>query len=151
MEQELVPATTEPSLGSLQTIYKVAPIISSRGGDDDGVGLGVHRTAQLVPLAAGDIVPLPQAPAQVGAILPTPGRTIVAGGNNRIVFDDDGTVIFPQAGAPLADRAGDIKIIILFVSSDHADRLLCFFHYTIADGGKSRKARNRCKKVTKNP
>ena len=89
------------------------------GGRDDGVHLRVDRAAQLIALAAGHVHGLPGAVAQVHAVLPATGRAVIAGGDDLVVFDDDGSIAPPHTGGPLQHGLGDIQVIVLFVDALH--------------------------------
>ena len=83
------------------------------GGGDDGVGLGVHAAAQLVPLAAGNAQLLAVAVAELGAVDAPARRAVVARGEDLVVLDDDRAVFAPQAGRAVEHRVGDVEIIFV--------------------------------------
>ena len=84
------------------------------GGGDDGVGLGVQRAAKLVSLTARNAQRLAHTGADVVAILASARSSVVAGGDDGIVLDDDGTVVLAQAGRSLRDGLGNIQIVVMF-------------------------------------
>ena len=90
------------------------------GGGDDGVHLRVDRAAQLIPLAGGDVHGLPGAVAQVHAVLPPPGRAVVAGGDDLVVFYNYGTVGQNKIDKIVGSYTYDNMIIpsIRFVTND---------------------------------
>ena len=97
------------------------------GGGDNGVGLGMDAAAQLVPLAPGDLHGLPGAVAQVRAVGPAPGGAIIAGGDDLVVFNDDGAVEPAQAGGPLQNGLGDVEIIVFLADPLHGSSSGPFF------------------------
>ena len=68
-------------------------------GGDDGVGFRMDGTAHLVAFAAGDAERVAHTVIDVGAVLSASGRTVVARGDDDVVFHDDRTVMLAQAGA----------------------------------------------------
>ena len=70
---------------------------------------------------------LPGAAAQIHAVLPAPGGAVVAGGEDLVVADDDGSVFAPQAGGALQHALGDIQIVVFLVNPVHCLSLLCRF------------------------
>ena len=70
-------------------------------------------SAQLVPLAPGYIQVGTHTEAHVVAILAPARRTVVAGRDDCIIPDNDGTEFAPQAGAALRDGLGNVKVVIV--------------------------------------
>ena len=97
------------------------------GGRDNAVGLGMDRAAQFIPLTRGHSELLPGTAAQIGAVFPSPGGSIVASGKDLIILHDDGAIAPPQTGGALEHRIRNIQIVIFLVDPGHSRRLLCFF------------------------
>lgn len=119
MEQGLALGTSSSVWASTPTQIQGGARHFAAGGVDDGVGLRVHRSAQLVPLPPGNPQLFPQADAQIAAVLPPPRRARVPGGQNLIVLDNDGAEIPAQTGAPAQHRLGDVQIIVFPIPSLH--------------------------------
>ena len=85
----------------------------SRCGDY-GICLGVNGTAKLIPLAAGDLKLIPHAVTEVGAVDSSSGSTVVARGDDSIIFYNNCTVMLSETRAALRYGFGNIKVIIVF-------------------------------------
>ena len=96
-----------------------AAIVTGTENVTYGVGLGVNRTAELVPFASRNFQLFPAATSQVRAVFPTSGCAVVAGGNDGIVFDDDRTETAAQAGSPFCHGLCNVQIIVDFTDPFH--------------------------------
>ena len=106
----------------------------------DGLGLGnvrcVNARAETLPekydwvvsRAVTGLENFYHAETEIAAILPSARCADVTGGNDLVVFDDDGAVVPAKAGASFEDGFGDVKIVIDFVTAftDHAAFSSCF-------------------------
>ena len=98
------------------------------GGGDDGVCLGMDAAAQLIPLAGGDAQLLPGTAAQIDAVAPSSGRTVISGGDDLVVLDDDGAVVPAEAGGTFQHCLSNVQIVVLLVHTAHCHgRSLRFF------------------------
>lgn len=81
------------------------------GGLDDGVLLGVEGAAVFVTFAGAEAHALAGAAAEVGAVGHAGGCAVVAGGDDAMVFDEDGADLAAQAVGAFGDDVGDLHEI----------------------------------------
>lgn len=81
------------------------------GGLDDGVLLGVEGAAVFVAFAGAEAHALAGAAAEVGAVGHAGGCAVVAGGDDAVVFDEDGADLAAQAVGAFGDDVGDFHEI----------------------------------------
>ena len=81
----------------------------------------MDTAAQLISLSGGDIQLLPDAVAQLRAVDPAPGRTVLARGDDLVIADDDGAVMPAAAGGTLQHSLGNVQIVIGFIYTAHGD------------------------------
>ena len=86
-----------------------------------GILLCVECPAKFVPLAGRNIQLLAQTSAFFFAVSKAHRCTVVAGSDDAVILDDDGTVFLAQAGASLGDCLGDIKVIIMLGNALHGE------------------------------
>ena len=61
------------------------------------------------------------------AMIAATGGSIVAGGDNLVMLNDDGSVTAAQAGRPLRHRLGNVQIIVFLVDPLHVGFPPAFF------------------------
>ena len=98
---------------------------------DNGIGLGVDRPAQFIPLAPWNIHLLPQAVTKVCTVFPASRRTSVTGGNHFVIFYKYSAIVAAQTGTPFGYYVCQIQIIIDFVSSCHGIWFLLVYFFQI--------------------
>ena len=81
--------------------------VASSGGDDC-VLFGVYSDTQFVSFALGDVQLLAFAEASVDTVGFAARRSVVAGGDDFVVIDDNRTIAPAQAGAAGGHFAGDV-------------------------------------------
>ena len=81
--------------------------VASSGGDDC-VLFGVYSDTQFVSFALGDVQLFTFAEASVDTVGFAARRSVVAGGDDFVVIDDDGAITPAQAGAAGSHFAGDV-------------------------------------------
>ena len=83
------------------------------GSGYDRILLGMHRAAQLISLTARDVQLVSHAEHKIGAVLSVSGCTVIACGDDSVVFNYYRSVALAQTSASLGHRLCYIKIIIM--------------------------------------
>lgn len=84
----------------------------------DGVLLGMDASAQLVPSARRYVHLLSDA-SHLLAVAGALGRTVVSGGENPLVLDDDGSDLPSQTGGSGRYQTGHLHEILVIAGSVH--------------------------------
>ena len=87
------------------------------GSGNDRGGLRMDASAQLVPLAGGNVQRLPGTDPYIGTVFSAPRGTVVTGGDDFVIPDDQCAVLSPQAGRTLQNGVCNTQIIIMFAGS----------------------------------
>ncbi len=82
---------------------------------DDGVGFRVDASAEFVAFSSGDFQAFACAVAEFVAVGPPSGGAHVTGGDDFVVFDDDGSVVAADAGGSFADDFSKVEVVVYFV------------------------------------
>ena len=94
------------------------------GGGDDCIRLRMNTSAKLISFTGRYFQCLSCAASKVRAVFAPSRSTVITGGNDFIIPDDDGTVFSPQAGGALKHCICYVEIVVFFagsaIQSDHS-------------------------------
>ena len=79
----------------------------------------MDTAAQLIALAGGDIQPVADAVAQLGAVAAAARRAVVAGGNDLVIAHNQSAVSGAQTGGALQYGLSNVEIIVFLVDAAH--------------------------------
>ena len=97
-------------------VKRAADHISS-GSGDDSVCLGVDAAAQFIPLAGRNAQLLSVAVSQLRAVDSSARCAVISGGEDLIIFYDDGTVFSAHAGGTPEDGICNVQIIVFLIDA----------------------------------
>ena len=106
-------------------VQRRADHLVTRSGNN-GVHLRMHRAAEFVSFAARNAHLLTNAGADVDAVGTTSRRTVVAGGYDDVVLDDDRAKVAAQTGATLECNLRHVEVVVCFVPTVHFCFLLLY-------------------------
>ena len=86
----------------------------------------MHRAAEFVSFAARNAHLLTNAGADVDAVGTPSRRTVVAGGYDDVVLDDDRAEVAAQTGSALKRNLRHVEVVVCFVPTVHFCFLLLY-------------------------